>query len=483
MMDKNAQFDSSVSPFKGSFRLFFLGSISLLGYIYLFLLSGEDLFPRSSDPWHITRFLQTYAILFACYWFLISPLVHGKRMDPRHLWFAIAFGLLFRAVMLPSDLILENDIYRYLWDGHTTLEGISPYQHAPLDPATGSYRTDYWSKINYPNYPTIYPPTLQIVFTLSELIYPGSVTGMKFILLLFDVGTIFLLLALLQAIDLPPEWCLIYAWSPLVVKEIANSGHADAISAFLLVLLMLLVVKKNWGRSSITLAFLTLTKFFGVFILPLFHVIWRWKHYGVFLLIIVLSYIPFLSYDANPFAGLMAYSKEWRFNAGIYELTESLLSKIGGEIEEKADVIARITLFSVILLITAWQTIAMTWRTGNKAIFRASYIIIGTLILCSPVIDPWYLIWVVPFLCIFPNRAWILFTGTVFLSYTFYYSYGFEPWVKWAQFGTFFLLLFLEKIFPKWRWGIGNPMESIQEKIPLTDGDISMASESTSESK
>ena len=38
-------------------------------------------------------------------------------------------------------------------------------------------------------------------------------------------------------------------------------------------------------------------------------------------------------------------------------------------------------------------------------------------ILLSPTVYPWYLVWIVPFLCVYPNRAWLLFTGLVALSY------------------------------------------------------------------
>jgi hypothetical protein len=34
--------------------------------------------------------------------------------------------------------------------------------------------------------------------------------------------------------------------------------------------------------------------------------------------------------------------------------------------------------------------------------------------------DPWYLCWLVPFLCLFPWRPWLLLTATVSLSYLYY---------------------------------------------------------------
>ena len=35
----------------------------------------------------------------------------------------------------------------------------------------------------------------------------------------------------------------------------------------------------------------------------------------------------------------------------------------------------------------------------------------------TPVLHPWYVAFLVPFLCVYPNLGWLLFTGTVFLAY------------------------------------------------------------------
>ena len=394
-------------------------------------------------------------------------------MDQRHLWFGIAFGLLFRAILLPTDLILENDIYRYMWDGHTSRQGINPFRYAPSDHETVPYRTAYWSKINYPYVPTIYPPTLQYIFMFSDSIYPGSITGMKFFLLVFDIGTIFILLALLEALKKPPEWCLIYAWSPLVIKEIANSGHADVVSAFCIATLMLLIVKKKLIRSSLALAALFLTKFFGILFLPLLFITWRFRHYTIFGLFVVLLYLPFLSLDVNPFAGFLTYSKEWQFNAGLYEGLLNLLNHAGGKATENAAILARLFMFSIVLITTMWQTIALSWRTEEVDLFRAMFVVTAVLLLCSPVINTWYLVWLVPFFCLFPSRAWIMLSGLVFLSYTYYYHHDFPSWVKPIEFGFFFYLLFKETVIPKFRWGVIGAWPPIAcETEPTGEGTI-----------
>ncbi|MDP8243504.1 MAG: glycosyltransferase 87 family protein [Candidatus Hinthialibacter antarcticus] len=437
------------SPVRGAVGLITLGVLSALGYVYLFRLSLEDLSPRTSQPELITLFLITYFILFGLYLLLITPLVWKPGLDPRHLWFGIAFGLLFRAILLPSDLILENDIYRYLWDGHTQHQGVNPYRYAPSEPETRDYRTDYFQQINYKYVPTIYPPTLQMIFFLSEGVYPGSVVGMKFILLIFDALTIFLLLSLLEALNKPPEWCLIYAWSPLVIKEVANSGHADTVSACLLVGFFLLLAKGKPLCSAAVLAAMTLTKFFGVFLLPLLHRQWNYWTYVFFFAAILFLYAPFLAPGVNPFAGFMAFSNEWQFNAGVYELFSFSFARFGGFEPGAASMLTRRTLFALVLLTAAWQALRLYWRPGLEQTMRSTFIVLGALLLCSPVMNPWYLVWMVPLMCVFPNKSWIALTGLVFLSYTYYYDLSFPWWVKATEFGVFFFLL-LDDALP-WR--------------------------------
>jgi hypothetical protein len=71
---------------------------------------------------------------------------------------------------------------------------------------------------------------------------------------------------------------------------------------------------------------------------------------------------------------------------------------------------------------------------------------IGTILLLSPTVHPWYIMWLVPYLCFFPSPAWLMLTSTVALSYhaPFLASPG-EPWqehtwFKILEYAPFFLL-------------------------------------------
>ena len=74
--------------------------------------------------------------------------------------------------------------------------------------------------INYPELPTIYAPVTQAIFLLGYWLQPGSVAVLQAILIGLDLAAVALLLRLAPARNV-----LLYAWCPLVIKEIAFTAH------------------------------------------------------------------------------------------------------------------------------------------------------------------------------------------------------------------------------------------------------------------
>lgn len=67
---------------------------------------------------------------------------------------AVAFRLMF--LFRPPEL--SDDIYRYLWDGLTVLNGNNPYAFAPLDAKPlAAESVALLSHVNHPHLITIYP--------------------------------------------------------------------------------------------------------------------------------------------------------------------------------------------------------------------------------------------------------------------------------------------------------------------------------------
>ncbi len=170
----------------------------------------------------------------------------------------IGWALVFRAVGLMSEPIQEIDIYRYLWDGIAAKEGVSPYRFSPgtvLQAGSTEFSqpelaqlaalrerspaaTEILNRVHYAELPTVYPPVSQAVFWLAALITPDSASvavrmlTMKGLLVAFDIGTMILVVKILSMAGKHRGWLIVYAWCPLVIKEIANSGHLDSIAVF-----------------------------------------------------------------------------------------------------------------------------------------------------------------------------------------------------------------------------------------------------------
>ena len=100
--------------------------------------------------------------------------------------------------MLFTAPILEDDYFRYLWDGAVTAKGINPYKYSPEQVMEGvdvpeelvalaDESGDIIHGINHPHLRTIYPPVAQAFFAISNLLGPWSLTTWKIILIVIDL--------------------------------------------------------------------------------------------------------------------------------------------------------------------------------------------------------------------------------------------------------------------------------------------------------
>ena len=243
-------------------------------------------------------FLLLFGFIFILTTFVMIRVSKGT-VEQNTLAWIIFFALVFRIVLVPGELIHENDIYRYIWDGKTTLNKINPYKYAPIDVAvydqnnwnmydddTDEYELDekrntqqdlfnleilhelrgfkpvFYERIGHWEVPTIYPPIAQLLFIIPVLINGYSLVMMKSFIVLFDIANIFIIIALLNHFKKNPCMSIVYAWSPLVLFEIANRGHYDAIPIFFTLLSILLLFKKKRVSGVYVLALATLSKFF-----------------------------------------------------------------------------------------------------------------------------------------------------------------------------------------------------------------------------
>jgi len=90
---------------------------------------------------------------------------------------------------------------------------------------------------------------------------------------------------------------------------------------------------------------------------------------------------------------------------------------------------------------------------------RNIFLVIVLVFLLSPVQNPWYLCWTVPFLCIFHSRSLILLTGFIGLYYLdFYFDYQnithYSVLLPWLEYTPFYAYLIWELFRLKNVWEV-----------------------------
>lgn len=467
--------------------LFLLGPLSLLAYGVIAWLSGSFIYGKGHLHRPIIAFLFVYAGAFGCYLLAVRTLLQlPQRQDKEHsstVWIILGFALLFRGVLLFSNPIQEDDFYRYLWDGKVVASGLNPYRFAPRTVQEKNSRheelTAYaqlaeddphmafiLSRVNHAHIPTIYPPFTQAVFGLTAWIAPGSLQALRIVFLGFDLGICGLLLVLLRHLWLNPMLVLFYAWSPLVIKETTNSAHYDVVPTFFLVLAFLLILKGRALLAQVSLAVAVLGKLYPVLLIPLFFVR-VWKKQGVCPAlsglsagagVMLLGYAPFGDADSL-WTGTRTFAEQWQTNSLIFPWIVSL-------VDERwiANAIVGGLLGGAVLAVVGWGEL-----DADRQFVWGNSIVLGLLFVLSPVGNPWYFVWIVPLLCLFPLRSWLLLSGLLGLYYlSFYFIYRGKvetvEWLVWLEYLPFYGMLGWEYWHGAYKWK-GHESESMQEVV------------------
>lgn len=106
------------------------------------------------------------------------------------------------------------------------------------------------------------------------------------------------------------------------------------------------------------------------------------------------------------------------------------------------ELVARLPLLALLL----WQVLRQLRRRPLLAATLATF---GWLVLCSPTVYPWYLLWVLPWAALAGARAWIVLSATILASYLAQpLGVPYWPWVYLLVWAPFFVTLFLTH---RWR--------------------------------
>lgn len=382
----------------------------------------------SGFPW-----LMAWACLQGILLFLFIRMRGDRELKLREL---IVLFLLVRIPLLSSIPIMENDFWRYLWDGRVLASGLNPYSFPPMASELDVVHIWIRDRVGYGDIGTIYPPFGQVIFAISNLIVGESLIGLKIIFLAFEAMALIGVWSWLTKRKRGHQ-ILWLVFHPLFLKEIVNSAHLDSLAVGTSVM-AILALNRSWWQSATWLALAVLSKLWPLVLFPiLFFRIpkeRRWWATMVFFTIIILFYLPFLDAGSSMWDGTKAFAEYWIFNPGLHHLFLIFFE------ESFAKVVSAL----IVLLISLYAAYSFTSE-------RAAVWSIGSLILFSPVINAWYVLWILPFALMANAWPWLVFGVAVFAGYSWFWNQELAFWFRgsqWLLFGVS-TIIFLKYKFQK----------------------------------
>lgn len=431
------------------------------------------LFPPG--PGGVFAYLGLFFAVFAGYVLAVRAVLRAAPGAGRPAAIAVlGLATLFRLTFLFASPVLSDDLYRYLWDGSVTLAGGNPYRDAPAAAAAPRRAADL-ARIGHAEVPTIYPPAAQALFAAGAACGRG-IHGIKALVVLADLLVIAVLLVLLRERRRPSVRVLVYAWNPLAVTEAAWSGHVEPAGVLCVLLAAVAIIQKREARAALLLALGGLVKILPLVLLaPLLRSI-RARFLPLVLLLLLAACWPFRAAGWRLLAGLRAYATRWLGNESLFGVPHAAIAWIDPAPHLKAAIafvrqrvphtgaldylygwVYPIDLAKGVCALAALGFAAWLVRRGIEPL-RGLYLMTGAVLLLSPTAHPWYFLWILPWLCLFPSQPWILLSGLVALAYVNLGAPGRArepyPWIRIVEYAPFFLLLLREWLRARlWRGG------------------------------
>ena len=305
------------------------------------------------------------------------------RRFPRQVVFTcLTLAALWRIPFLMIPAGADDDIRRYLWDGRVQRLGYNPYNVIPADPALAGLHTPETRGLNNPEVPSPYPAGAQLFFRAVTSLHE-SVFAFKVAFVACDLAIVLLLISVLRRSGQGEQWALVYAWHPLLAPNVIGSGHVDIVGALLL-LVSFAALGRRWRMTAaLTLGLAVAVKFLPIVLAPLYWRRVRIRDVLVSTFVVGMSYAPFLEHWRIPIGSLGVYIQRFRFNDPIF-----------GAIERIASPLVAAGLAALVGLATAvWLR-----RKQEAPCLNAWAWPMAASLACAPVVYPWYLLWLLPFL-------------------------------------------------------------------------------------
>lgn len=357
--------------------------------------------------------LAGIAYLLAIREFFAAPKFE-RRLSRRVVVIGLVLAAVWHVAFLRLPAGTDDDVHRYVWDGHLQRLGYNPYLVVPSDPAAKGLHTPETRNLNHPDLPSPYPPGAQLFFRAVTAIQE-STFALKVAFVACELAIIFVLLNVLRFNRQGAHLILAFAWNPLLAIEVAGSGHIDIVGALLL-LVSFAALGRRW-RALAALAFgmAVAVKLLPIVLLPLYWKRVRIRDGALAGAAVGLLCVPFLDRGRIPIGSLSTYAHSFRFNDPVFATLERVAAP---------ELVVGLALLVGLAIATCLRRAAPECSSAAFAWPMAASL------LCAPVVYPWYLLWLLPFLRSASTAPLMIWTVSIIPTYYVWHlrTLG-RPWV------------------------------------------------------
>jgi len=360
------------------------------------------------------------------YLLAVREFFRTPRFSRRVVILGLALAAVWHIEFLRTPAGADDDIHRYVWDGRLQRLGYNPYIVVPSDPAVKQLHTSETRNLNNPDLPSPYPPGAQLFFRAVTAIHE-STFAFKVAFVLCELAIILVLLDVLHRNQQQAHLVLAFAWNPLMAIEVAGSGHIDIVGALLLVTSLAALVRSWRAIAAFTFGLAVTVKFLPIVLLPLYWKRLRIRDAALAAFVMVLVYVPFLHHGHIPIGSLGTYVQSFRFNGPLFAAL---------------DQVAPPQLLAALAVLVGLAT-AMWLRRGSSELSPGVFAWpMAVSLLWAPVVFPWYLLWLLPFLSSASTLLIIVWTVSIIPTYVMWHmrtlagTWGALPgWVMLLEYG------------------------------------------------
>jgi hypothetical protein len=329
----------------------------------------------------------------------------------------VVIGLVLAAVwhieFLRVPAGADDDIHRYVWDGRLQRLGYNPYIVVPSDPAAKGLHTPETRNLNNPGLPSPYPAGAQLFFRAVTAIQE-STFALKIASVVCEFAIVFVLLDVVRCNRQGAHLVLAYAWNPLLAIEVAGSGHIDIVGALVLLVSAAALGRRWRATAAVGLGLAVAVKLLPIVLLPLYWKRVRIRDAALAAAVVGLLYVPFLNHGRIPIGSLGTYVQSFRFNGPVFAMLDQVAPP---------QLLAGLAVLVGLVTATWLRSAAPEWSPDVFAWPMAASL------LCAPVVFPWYLLWLLPFLRSASTLLIIVWTVSIIPTYVMWHlrTLG-RPW-------------------------------------------------------